>query len=441
MSNEEFELPETNLEAEMAVIGAAMMSADAAAEVVEALTVDHFLRPAHQLIFDAIADLVANGVAVPDPVTVKGELERRGEAGRIQGATTLVDILNATPTATNVTHWIRDLLEAAGTRNGITAGLRIRQIYSHRGLDLEERHDAAWKVLDQVIGTDQEATAHSVSDLIAPFLDRLESTEPLPGVTSGWQDLDALLVRLRPGQLITVGARPSVGKTVAMVNIALHVGISLREPVLFASLEMSNEEILARMVANLARVPLSAILAKKLTEPQWERIAKAAAELGDAEHLVLDDTPGAGPGHIRARLRGMRRSGRAAAVCCVDYLQLMSASKRAENRQQEVSETCRALKHLAKEFEVPIVAGSQLNREPEKRADKRPMLSDLRESGSVEQESDVVVLLHRDDLHDRESPRAGEIDLIVAKHRQGATGTITAAFQGHFSKIADMAMS
>jgi len=436
--NDDFELPEANLEAETAVLGAAMLSADAAAEVVETLTAEHFLRPAHQIIFESISALLADGVAIPDPVAVKGELERRGEVGRVQGATTLMDILNATPTASNVTHWIRDVREAAGTRDGITAGIQIRRIYSHRDLDLEERHDAALQVLDKVTGGTQDETAQPVSNLITPFLDRLESNEPTPGVTTGWQDMDALLVKLRPGQLITVGARPGVGKTAAMINIALHVGLKLREPVLFASLEMSNDEILTRMLAHVAKVPQTAIEKKTLTDAQWGLIAKAAAELADAEHLVLDDTPGIGPGHLRARLRGMRRAGRPAALCCVDYLQLMNAAKKPENRQQEVSENCRALKSLAKEFEVPIVAGSQLNRESERRTDKRPMLSDLRESGAVEQDSDVVILLHREDVHERESPRAGEIDLIVAKHRQGATATITAVFQGHYSTIADM---
>ncbi|MFD8556644.1 replicative DNA helicase [Streptosporangium canum] len=433
-----FEDLPSNLEAEAAVLGAAMMSADAAADVVESLTTRDFRSAIHRIIFDTITSLTKRGIAI-DSFSVKDDLERHDLIGKIQGAGTLAGIIAQVPTSTNVGYWIKRVREVADVGHGIMAGREIMTIFRNESLDLDERVDAARKALDDATRVSESATARPVSELIMPFLDRLESKTELPGVTTGWIDMDALLTKIRPGQLITVGARPGMGKTVFLMNLALHVGLTLGQPVLFASLEMSSDEILIRMVACRARVPLNNLQRRDLTDEEWSRIAQASSDLAAAEHLYIDDSAATTINHLRAKLRSMRRSGHAAAVCCLDYMQLMTSPKKIENRQQEVSEISRSLKLLSKELEVPIVVGSQLNRGPEQRTDKRPLLADLRESGSVEQDSDVVILLHREDAYDRESPRAGEADFIVAKHRQGATATISVAFQGHYSRFVDMA--
>lgn len=424
-------------EAERAVLGAALLSAQAAADMADALTTTDFRTGAHQVVFDSIAGLVAGG-GVVDAFSVKDDLTRRGLIGQIADGT-LAGLVADVSAAADAGYWIRRVREAADAGNGIMAGHRIIDAFRNESLDLDERFDTARRLLDEATRVSQAATASPVSKLIAPFLDRLETKTELPGVTTGWIDVDHLLNKIRPGQLITVGARPGMGKTVFLINVALHVGLTLGLPVLFASLEMSYDEIIIRMLAARARVPLHALQQRELTDEQWERITQAAADLGAAEHLIIDDGTATTATHLRATLRGMRRAGHPAAVCCVDYMQLMTSPKKIENRQQEVSEISRSLKLLSKELEVPIVVGSQLNRGPEQRSDKRPLLSDLRESGSVEQDSDVVILLHREDAYECESPRAGEADFIVAKHRQGPTATITVAFQGHYSRFADMA--
>jgi replicative DNA helicase len=435
--NTEIEELPYNSAAERAVLGAAMLNPTAAVTVVDALTPGDF-HGIHQVVFEAIASLVDRGEPV-DVLTVRRELDRvRGTSPAVDPMA-LFQMIEQVPVTANVGSYIADVRDASRRRDLIFAGTRLVSVGRHAGLDHEQRTAEVAKVLDRLADVEDTSTATAVADLIGPYVDRLEMRADETGVTTGWADLDTLLVRLRPGQLVTVGARPGMGKSVFLINLAMHVALKLGQPVLFASLEMSREEVLARMVAHLARVPLNTLNARTLNEAEHLRVAKVAPMLSMAEHLILDDDPGIGLPRLRAALTRMRRAGHPAALLCVDYLQLMTSAKRAENRQQEVSALSRGLKLLAKDFDVPIVVGSQLNRDSERRLDKRPMLADLRESGSVEQDSDVVILLHRDDVYKPESPRAGEIDLIVAKHRQGPTATIAAVFQGHYSRIADMA--
>jgi replicative DNA helicase len=231
-----------------------------------------------------------------------------------------------------------------------------------------------------------------------------------------------------------------MGKTVAMACVAHYVGVRLGLPVFVGTLEMSTDEFMARIVAHDAKVNLTHLLEPSLlTEDDWNRLARSLDRLQAAGTLLIDDTPGMSIPHVRASLRQMRRSGRPAALAIIDYLQLMESTKKVESRQVEVSQYSRGFKVLAKEFEVPIIVGSQLNRDVERRQDKKPIVADLRESGSVEQDSDIVILLNRPDAYDPESPRAGEIDMYVEKHRNGPKGLVTLAFQGHYSRIDDMA--
>ncbi|MCT9932419.1 replicative DNA helicase [Planotetraspora sp. A-T 1434] len=432
------ELPH-DLEAEMACLGAAMLSSDSAALVVEKLTPRHFYRPAHQVVFEAIAELL-NQSKVVEPLSVKAQLEhRRSQEREVVDPATLLEMVESVISANHITVYLDRLEDLRYRRALILEGGALTRLGYRTDLERDDVAAQAYQVLERAAGVPQHTSGRSLAELVYPYLDRLEDKTPQPGVTTGWHDLDALLVKVRPGQFIVIGARPGMGKSVLMVNMALHVGLKLNQPVLFCTLEMSEDELLDRIFANRAKVNLHALLNKRLDEDAWERVGKRAAEMAAAEHFVIDDDTEMTVAKLRGKLSAMRRAGRPPAVVFVDYLQLMSTSQKVESRQQEISTYSRQLKLLAKEFEVPIVAGCQLNRESEKRVSKRPTKADLRESGAIEQDADVVILLHREDVYEPDSPRRGEIDLIVDKHRQGPTATITAAFQGHYARISDMA--
>jgi replicative DNA helicase len=259
----------------------------------------------------------------------------------------------------------------------------------------------------------------------------------LTGVPTGFADLDALTNGLHPSQMVVIAARPAMGKSTLALDFARAAAIRHSMATVLFSLEMGRNEITMRLLSAEARVPLQTMRTGQMNDDDWARLARRMSEVADAP-LFIDDSPNMSMMEIRAKCRRLKQRHDLKFVI-VDYLQLMSSPKRVENRQQEVSELSRSLKLLAKELELPVVALSQLNRGSEQRTDKRPMLSDLRESGSIEQDSDVVILLHREDQYEKESPRAGEADLIVAKHRNGPTATVTVAFQGHYSRFVDMA--
>ena len=272
-------------------------------------------------------------------------------------------------------------------------------------------------------------------------LDELEAIashdDTLTGVPTGFTDFDALSNGLHPGQMIIIAARPAVGKSTLALDFARSAAIKHQLTTVFFSLEMGRNEIVMRLLSAEARVPLHTMRSGMMTDEDWARLARRMGEVAGAP-LFIDDSPNLTMMEIRAKCRRLKQQHDLKLVI-VDYLQLLSSHGRVESRQQEVSEMSRSLKLLAKELEVPVVALSQLNRGPEQRTDKKPQISDLRESGSIEQDADMVILLYREDVHEKESPRAGEADLIVAKHRNGPTATVTVAFQGHYSRFVDMA--
>jgi replicative DNA helicase len=283
---------------------------------------------------------------------------------------------------------------------------------------------------------------HILNDLLQPTLDEIESVGAqggvMTGIPTGFTDLDRILNGLHPGQLIVVAGRPGLGKSAVSLDFARNAAIRHSVASAIFSLEMSKIEIVMRLLSAEARVPLHVLRSGQLSDDDWTKLARRMGEISEAP-LFIDDTPNMNLMEIRAKARRLRQRHDLRLVV-VDYLQLMSSPKRVESRQQEVAELSRGLKLLAKEIECPVIAVSQLNRGPEQRTDKRPQLSDLRESGSIEQDADVVLLLHRDDYYDKESPRAGEADFIVAKHRNGPTDTVTVAAQLHFSRFVDMAI-
>jgi replicative DNA helicase len=437
----EFErVPPQNLEAEMSVLGSMLLSKDAIADVVETLSSTDFYKPAHATVFDCALDLYGRGDPV-DAVTVMAELNRRGELGRVGGAPYLHTLVASVPTAASAGYYARIVVEQAILRRLVEAGTRVVQLgYSGKGGDVDDIVDRAQQAVFDVTEKRSSEDYVLLNDLLAPTLEEIERIGNrdglMAGVPTGFADLDSLTNGLHPGQLVIIAARPSVGKSTLALDFVRSASIKHQLPSVFFSLEMGRQEITMRLLSAEARVHLQNIRTGRMTDDEWARMARRMGEIASSP-LFIDDSPNLTMMEIRAKARRLKQR-HDLKLLVVDYMQLMSSHKKVENRQQEVSEISRSLKLLAKELEVPVVALSQLNRSPEQRADKKPQLSDLRESGSLEQDADVVILLYREDVFEKESPRAGEADFIVAKHRNGPTNTVTTAFQGHFSRFVDM---
>ncbi len=433
-------VPPQDLDAEQSVLGGMLLSRDAVSDVVEELRSADFYRPAHQLVYDAILDLYSRGEPV-DPVVVSAELARSSLLARVGGAPYLHTLINSVPTAANAAYYARIVAEKAVLRRLVEAGTRIVQLgYAPEGADVDEVVDRAQAAVYEVTTKRSSEDVVVLEDLLNPVLEEIEAIDgdkgSMTGVPTGFADLDELTNGLHPGQLIVIAARPGMGKSTAALDFARAAAIKHNQAAVVFSLEMSRSEITMRLLSAEARVHLHHMRTGRMTNEDWDKLAARMGEVAGAP-LFIDDSPHLTMTEIRAKARRLKQRHDLRLVI-VDYLQLMSSPKRSESRQQEVSEISRSMKLLAKELEVPVVALSQLNRNAEQRADKRPQLSDLRESGSIEQDADLVLLLHREDAYEPESARAGEADFIVAKHRNGQTRTVTVAFQGHYSRFVDM---
>ena len=437
----EFErTPPQDLIAEQSVLGGMLLSKDAIADVVEILRERDFYRPAHELIYDAILDLYGRGEPA-DAITVSAELTKRGDIARAGGAPYLHTLISSVPTAANANYYAKIVREHAIMRRLVEAGTKIVQLgYSGEG----EVDDAVDQAQAEVYAVTERRTSEdyvTLASLLPEALDEIEAISKgvgIEGVKTGFRDLDALTHGLHPGNMIILAARPAVGKSTLGLDIARHASIHEGKTSVIFSLEMSRSEITMRMLSAEASVGLNNIRSGQLSDDEWAKLARRMGEISAAP-LFIDDSPNLSMMEIRAKARRLKQR-HDLKLIVIDYLQLMSSGKRVENRQQEVSEFSRHLKLMAKELDVPVIAISQLNRSPEQRSDKKPMLSDLRESGSIEQDADVVILLHREDMYDSQN-RSGEADLIVAKHRNGPTRTITVSAQLHFARFTDMAQS
>ena len=426
--------------AEQSVLGSMLLSKDAIADASEELRGTDFYRPAHEIIFDAIVDLYGRGEPA-DPVTVAAELQRRGELQRIGGAPYLHTLSANVPIAANAGYYAEIVHEKAILRRLVTAGTKIVQIgYAGEGtIDavVDEAQAEVYKITDKRTQEDYAPLA----DIMEGVLDEIEAIGNrdggMYGVPTGFADLDDLTNGLHSGQMIIVAARPAMGKSTLALDLCRSASIHNQMASVFFSLEMNRAEITMRLLSAEAKVPLNHIRNGNMTDDDWAKLARKMGEVSSAP-MFIDDSPNMTMMEIRAKARRLKQN-HDLRLIVIDYLQLMSSGKKVESRQQEVSEFSRQIKLLAKELELPIIALSQLNRGPEQRADKSPAMSDLRESGSLEQDADMVILLHRDDVYERESTRPGEADLIVAKHRNGPTRDITVAFQGHYSRFVDMA--
>ncbi len=432
--------PPQDVAAEQSVLGGMLISKDAIADVVEELKGNDFYRPAHELIYDAIMDLYGRGEPA-DAITVLAELTKRGEVGRIGGAPYIHELIAMVPTAANAGYYARIVRERAILRRLVEAGTRIVQLgYAADGGDVDEIVNNAQAEVYAVTETRATEDYVILGEVLGSTVDEIEAAgsrgEGMVGVPTGFADLDKLTNGLHPGQMIVIAARPAIGKSTLAIDFVRAAAIKNNQAAVVFSLEMSKTEITMRLLSAEARVHLQKLRNGSMSDDDWQKLAGTMGRISEAP-LFIDDSPNMSLMEIRAKCRRLKQRHDLKLVV-IDYLQLMTSGKRVESRQQEVSEFSRALKLLAKELEVPVIALSQLNRGPEQRTDKKPAMSDLRESGSIEQDADMVILLHREDAYEKESPRAGEADLIVAKHRNGPTDTITVAFQGHYSRFVDM---
>ena len=434
----EFErTPPQDLAAEQSVLGGMLLSKDAIADVIEILRSNDFYRPAHEIIYESIIELYGHGEPV-DAVTVSAELTKRGEIAKVGGAPYLHTLLSSVPTAANANYYARIVREQSILRKLIEAGTKVVQLgYAGEG-EVDDTVDKAQAEIFAV--TERRASEDYVklNTLLPEALDQIEAISRgtvVEGVMTGFKELDILTNGLHPSNMIVLAARPAMGKSTLGLDIARNASIHNKATSVIFSLEMSRSEITMRMLSAEARVPLNSIRSGQLSDEDWSRLARRMGEISEAP-LFIDDSPNLSMMEIRAKARRLKQR-HDLKLIIIDYLQLMTSGKKVENRQQEVSEFSRQLKLLAKELGIPVIAISQLNRSPEQRSDKRPMLSDLRESGSIEQDADVVILLHRDDVYDSQN-RPGEADLMVAKHRNGPTKTITVSAQLHYSRFVNM---
>ena len=433
-------VPPNNSDAEESLIGAMLLSKDAIGVATEICTAEDFYSPRHSIIFDAVVSLDARG-APADPVTVADELNRRGLLDEAGGPSTLSSLAATTPAIANVERYARIVEEHSLLRKLIAVAGEVAEMGYSVPEDVGATLDQAEAMVFAVAERKGADTVRTISDLLGESLDRLgaimDRGEQITGVRTGYSDLDRLLSGLQPSNLVIVGARPAMGKTSFALGMATHAAMT-GVPTLFFSLEMSHMEITQRILSSEARVDASAMRNGQMNETDWSRVHHAVGRLGEAP-IFVDDNPNLSVMDIRAKARRLKASADIGLVV-IDYLQLMSGRRNAESRQVEISEISRGLKVLARELGIPVVALSQLSRNLEMRVDKRPVLADLRESGSLEQDADVVLFIYRDEMYNPDTQDAGVAEVIAAKHRNGPTGKTHLVFLPRSTTFTNMAV-
>jgi len=433
-------VPPHNLEAEESLLGAMLLSRDAIATAVESrLGPEDFYKPSHGHVFESLTGLYEQGEPA-DPVTVAEELKRAGLLEGIGGPATLISLQARTPAIGNAERYAVIVEEHSLLRRLIAVAGQLAEVGYSLPDDVDGALDAAESLVFEVAQRRVTDSMRGIRELLEEQLDHTEALyergDAITGVPTGFVDLDQQLSGLQASNLVIVGGRPGMGKTALALNIAANAALA-QVPVLVFSLEMSHLELTQRLLCSEARVNSTRMRNGKLLETDWPKLSHAVGRLAEAP-IFIDDNPRLTVMEIRAKARRLKsRSGLGLIV--IDYLQLMTGRERAENRQVEVSEISRGLKILARELEIPVIALSQLSRNLETRADKRPILADLRESGSLEQDADLVIFLYREELYNRDTPDRGIAEVIVAKHRNGPVGISQLAFLSDYTRFASMA--
>jgi replicative DNA helicase len=438
-------VPPHSVEAEQAVLGGVLIDPLAWDQVADMVTAGDFYRPDHQLIFSALSELAASGKP-GDVVTVSEQLQRIGQLDTAGGLGYLGTLARDTPTAANVRAYAEIVRERSLLRKLVNAGREISgSVFADDGLNARELVDLAEQRVFEIAeqSTGRREGAQRVSTMLPALIDKIDEwhSDPnrLRGLPTGFTDFDKKTGGLRGGDLIIVAGRPSMGKTTLAVNIAEHAALSpgSRAAVAIFSMEMPSEQVVTRMLSSIGHVPLSGIRSGQITDDDWVRITAATGQLSEAR-IFVDETPALTPTELRARARRLKRE-HGLDLVVVDYLQLMQVPGTKENRATEIAEISRGLKALAKELAVPVIALSQLNRSVEQRQEKKPVMSDLRESGAIEQDADMILLIYRDEVYNKDSTKRGMAEIDLAKHRNGEVGGFLLTFQGAYSRFTNYA--
>ena len=434
-------MPPASVEAEQAVLGAMLLKPDAVTTAAEELTADDFYRETHRLIFEAMMELKERTEPV-DLVTLTEQLKKADKLAKIGGIPALSLIANSVPTAANVHYHARIVHEKAQLRSLIAAATEIAGAAYESADEVEDIMDSAEKRILQVSSGKRSKDFVPLQDILLDALEQIDlrynNKGCITGLPTGFTELDHLTAGLQKSDLILVAARPWMGKTAFTLNIAAHVVLRAKEPVAFFSLEMSKEQLVQRLLCSEGRIDSQRLRVGELEEKEWGDLIDTANRLSAAP-LYIDDTPSITVMELRSKARRLKAE-HGLSLIVIDYLQLMQGrtSKSGDNRQQEISEISRSLKALARELDVPVIALSQLSRSVESRQIKRPMLSDLRESGSLEQDADIVMFLYREDYYDPETENKNITEVIIAKHRNGPVDTVDLTFLKQFTKFGNL---
>ncbi|MCT4542046.1 MAG: replicative DNA helicase [Vallitalea sp.] len=432
-------LPPYSLEAEQSVIGSMILDREAIATAMETLNSDDFYQPDLKLIYGLIVDLYNNSKAV-DLVTLENKLKDEGVLDQIGGISYLSKLAMSVPTSAHIKNYAQIVKEKSVLRNLIkTSREIIAESYDGKNKLEDILNDAEEKIFN-VMQDRRTQEFSSIKDLVVPTLNKIESIHKnqgkVTGIPTGFIDLDYKTAGLQPSDLILIAARPSMGKTAIALNMAQHAAIKENASTAIFSLEMSKDQLVNRLLCSEAMVDAQKVRTGDLEDEDWAKIASGSSVLSRAP-IYIDDTPGITVAEMKAKCRKLKLE-KGLDLILIDYLQLMSGNGKIESRQQEISEISRSLKALAREMEAPVVALSQLSRACESRADHRPMLSDLRESGAIEQDADVVMFLYRDEYYNPETEAKNQGELIIAKQRNGPTGTVHLVWMGQYTKFASM---
>jgi replicative DNA helicase len=430
-------VPPNSIEAEQSLIGGLMLDAQAWDKIADVVAAEDFYRKDHQLVFAAVANLIEAGSPC-DVVTVSEYLDKRGELEAAGGLEYLATLANETPGAANARAYARILRDRAVERALIHVGNQITgSAFATDGRSATELVDEAERLVFEIAerGSRGRAGFRSLKQILPDAVDRIDvlhqSDGDITGISTGYTEFDKLTAGLQAGDLVIIAGRPSMGKTTLAVNIAENAAIGSKVPTAIYSMEMPAQQLAFRMISSLGRVDQSHLRTGRFPDEDWSRINTAVQLMSDAP-LFIDDTPGLSPTEIRARARRLQRE-HGLGLIVVDYLQLMQVPGNKENRATEISEISRSLKGLAKELELPIIALSQLNRSVEQRTDKRPVMSDLRESGAIEQDADMIIFIYREEVYNQDTPRKGIADISIAKQRNGPIGDFPLTFVGRYT--------
>jgi replicative DNA helicase len=438
---ERLRLPPHSVEAERSLLGGLMLDQRAWDQVADVVGAADFYRPDHRAIFETIMTLTEQD-RPPDAVTVSEQLERENKLELAGGVDYLARLVEETPSAANVRAYARIVRDHSMLRKLIEIGGDIAaSAHDSEGRPVAELVDLAEQRVFEIADRGTGGPGFKpLKDILPGAIDRLDvlshSDDEITGVPTGFNAMDDMTAGLQRGELIVIAGRPSMGKTTLAVNIAENAAIGHRVPTAIFSMEMSSEQLTFRMIGSIGRVNQAGLRRGKLSDEDWSRIDSAVSMMSSAP-IFIDDSPGLSPTEVRARARRLKRE-HGLGLIVVDYLQLMQVAGTVENRATEISEISRSLKALAKELDLPVIALSQLNRSVEQRVDKKPVMSDLRESGAIEQDADVIVFIYREEIYDKETPRRGVADIIIGKQRNGPVGEFHLTFLGEYTKFENL---